>query len=39
MRLNHINLAVSDVPASRAFLETYFGLDRIAGDDPETIVV
>ena len=27
------------MPASRAFLETYFGLDCIAGDDPETIVV
>lgn len=26
MRMNHINLAVSDVAAARAFLETYFGL-------------
>ncbi len=27
MILNHLNLAVSDVQAARAFLEKYFGLD------------
>lgn len=26
MILNHLNLTVSDVPAAKAFLETYFGL-------------
>ncbi|MGW9123749.1 VOC family protein [Paenibacillus chitinolyticus] len=26
MKLNHLNLTVTDVPASQAFLETYFGL-------------
>ena len=39
MRLNHINLAVSDVPASRAFLETYFEMNCVSDDSPETIVV
>ena len=39
MRMNHINLAASDVPASRAFLETYFGLRCRAAPGPETIVV
>ncbi|EYB68057.1 hypothetical protein DEIPH_ctg029orf0071 [Deinococcus phoenicis] len=28
MRLNHINLSVTDVPATVALLETYFGLSR-----------
>ncbi|MBB3128967.1 catechol 2,3-dioxygenase-like lactoylglutathione lyase family enzyme [Paenibacillus rhizosphaerae] len=27
MKINHLNLTVTDVAASRAFLETYFGLD------------
>ena len=31
MRLNHLNLAVSDVPAAKSFLETYFGLIDIGG--------
>ena len=31
MRLNHINLAVSDVPAAKAFLEKYFGLREMGG--------
>ncbi len=26
MKINHINLTVNDVTASRDFLETYFGL-------------
>ena len=39
MRMNHINLAVSDVPATRAFLETYFGLRCVAAPGPDTIVV
>ncbi|MBF6593481.1 MAG: VOC family protein [Thermaceae bacterium] len=26
MKLNHLNLTVSDVPATKAFLEKYFGL-------------
>jgi hypothetical protein len=28
MKLNHINLAVTDLSAAAAFLETYFGLRR-----------
>lgn len=31
MRLNHLNLAVSDVTAAKAFLETYFGLSAVPG--------
>jgi lactoylglutathione lyase len=31
MKLNHINLAVTDVPAAATFLETYFGLRHIEG--------
>jgi len=31
MRLNHINLAVDDVPAAKTFLERYFGL-RACGE-------
>jgi catechol-2,3-dioxygenase len=30
MRLNHIDIAVNDVSAARAFLETYFDLHCIA---------
>lgn len=26
MKLNHLNLTVTDVPAAAHFLETYFGL-------------
>ena len=38
MKLNHVNLTVSDVPRAREFLETYFGLTTLAvrdyaGDD------
>lgn len=39
MRMNHINLAVSDVPASRGFFETYFGLKCIAESDRDKLVV
>ena len=38
MRLNHINLAVSDVPAARAFLETHFALRCLGAANSETIV-
>ena len=31
MILNHINLGVSDVPATVAMFETYFGLHPVAG--------
>jgi catechol 2,3-dioxygenase-like lactoylglutathione lyase family enzyme len=31
MRLNHLNLTVTDVPAAADFLETYFGLRRGEG--------
>jgi len=39
MRLNHINLAVPNVPQSRAFFETYFGLRCLMAPAPETLVV
>ena len=32
MRLNHLNLTVTDVPAASAFLECYFGLVRTGGN-------
>ena len=31
MILNHLNLSVDDVPAAKAFLETYFGLREMGG--------
>jgi lactoylglutathione lyase len=31
MKLNHLNLAVTDVRAAKAFLETYFGLTATPG--------
>ena len=31
MKLNHLNLTVSDVPAAKKFLETYFGLQSRGG--------
>jgi catechol 2,3-dioxygenase-like lactoylglutathione lyase family enzyme len=34
MKLNHLNLSVTDVQATKAFLETYFGL-RVEGDAPD----
>lgn len=33
MKLNHINLTVTDVPGTVKFLETYFGLRSQGGDD------
>ncbi len=32
MKLNHLNLSVTDVPATKAFLETYFDLRCEGGD-------
>jgi lactoylglutathione lyase len=32
MKLNHINLTVTDVPAAAAFLERYFGMRRVGGN-------
>lgn len=32
MKLNHLNLTVTDVRAAGAFLETYFGLHSIGGN-------
>jgi catechol 2,3-dioxygenase-like lactoylglutathione lyase family enzyme len=32
VKLNHLNLTVTDVPAAAAFLEKYFGLRSRAGD-------
>ena len=45
MKLNHLNLTVTDVRAAAAFLETYFGLRSMGGnagmqfltDDPAAI--
>jgi len=31
MKLNHVNLSVTDVPAASQFLQKYFGLRSIAG--------
>jgi catechol-2,3-dioxygenase len=33
MRLNHLNLTVTDVPESRAFFEKYFGLRTLGGNN------
>jgi catechol-2,3-dioxygenase len=33
MKLNHLNLTVTDVPATRTFLETYFGLRTMGGNN------
>lgn len=32
MRLNHLNLTVTDVPAARNFLQRYFGLLSMGGN-------
>ncbi len=32
MRLNHLNLRVTDVPATVRFLETYFGMRSMGGN-------
>jgi lactoylglutathione lyase len=33
MKLNHLNLTVSDVPATRELLEKHFGLRKMGGND------
>ena len=33
MNLNHLNLTVTDVPAAHEFLETYFGMRDMGGND------
>lgn len=33
MKLNHLNLTVTDVAAARAFLETYLGMHSAGGND------
>lgn len=33
MKLNHVNLTVTDVPAAAHFLETYFGLRKQHGNN------
>ncbi len=38
MRLNHINLTVSDVPAAAEFLTTYFGLTNQGGNAGMTVL-
>jgi catechol 2,3-dioxygenase-like lactoylglutathione lyase family enzyme len=38
MRLNHLNLTVTDVPAAAEFLETYFGLTRHGGNAGMTLL-
>lgn len=32
VKLNHLNLTVTDVPVARDFLERYFGLRRMGGN-------
>ncbi len=32
MKLNHVNLTVTDVSAAEEFLETYFGLTKMGGN-------
>ena len=32
VKVNHLNLTVTDVPAARDFLERYFGLRRMGGN-------
>jgi len=38
MKLNHINLPVPDVAATRAFFETYFDLHCIVDKGPDTFI-
>jgi catechol-2,3-dioxygenase len=38
MKLNHINLTVSDVPGAAAFLEKYFGMTNQGGNAGMTLV-
>jgi catechol 2,3-dioxygenase-like lactoylglutathione lyase family enzyme len=39
MGLNHLNLTVPNVPATRAFFETYFGFRCLLERRPEALVV
>lgn len=39
MVLNHLNLAVTDVPRARAFFETYFGLRCVAERGRDAIAI
>ncbi len=39
MRLNHLNLAIPDVPRTRQFFEKYFGFRCLGEPDPESISV
>jgi lactoylglutathione lyase len=39
VQLNHINLTVTDVPGSAAFLEKYFGMRSDGGDEKFTILL
>jgi lactoylglutathione lyase len=36
MKLNHLNLTVTDAAETAQFLENYFGLRRMEGVDPKT---
>ncbi len=38
MKLNHLNLTVTDVPATREFLEAYFGLQKLGGNNNLTVL-
>ncbi|GHO57989.1 VOC family protein [Ktedonobacter robiniae] len=38
MKLNHVNLTVTDVPAATNFLETYFGLRNQGGNKGFTVL-
>ena len=38
MKLNHLNLTVTDVSAAAHFLETYFGLRKQGGNEAITIL-
>lgn len=38
MKLNHLNLTVTDVPAAAAFLEMYFGLVNQGGNAGMTLM-
>jgi lactoylglutathione lyase len=38
MKLNHLNLAVTDVLEAAKFLETYFGLKNQGGDQKFTVL-
>ena len=39
MKVNHLNLSVSDVMAARTFLETYFGLKPLMAKANDTLSV